>query len=125
MDARAKTSSFKDLIVWQRSIDLVEKVYKITKKFPEEERFGLISQIRRACVSVSSNIAEGNGRRTRKDYIQFLHIALGSLAELETQLVIAKRLSYVENLPYNGVIEELVVVRKILIGLISSLTTHP
>ena len=83
-------NGFKSLIVWQKSMALAELVYVIVKKFPRSESFGLVSQIQRAAVSVPSNIAEGSRRSTRKDYAQFLSVAHGSLAELETQLLLAR-----------------------------------
>jgi four helix bundle protein len=86
--------SFKDLVVWQKAIDLTVDVYKLTAKFPDAERFGLTNQMRRASVSVSSNISEGYGRATKGEYVQFLGHARGSCSELETQLVIAKRLGF-------------------------------
>src|SRR3989338_9012219 len=85
--------SHKDLLVWQKSLDLVENVYLLTEKFPQRELYGLSAQMRRAAVSISSNIAEGRSRGTRKDFTHFLHMAFGSASELETQLMIAKRLS--------------------------------
>ena len=84
--------SHKDLTVWQKSIDLVEKIYRCTERFPRQEIYGLATQMRRAAVSISSNIAEGRSRGTRKDFAHFLHMAFGSTSELETQLVIARRL---------------------------------
>jgi len=83
-----------ELHVWQESMALVEMMYKLTEDFPEVERYGLISQMRRAAVSVPSNIAEGAARGSDAEFIRFLHIARGSLSELETQLLIAQRLSY-------------------------------
>jgi len=88
----AEIRSHKDLTVWQKSIDLVEKIYTCTEQFPQREMYGLAAQMRRAAVSISSNIAEGRSRGTRKDFAHFLHMAFGSSSELETQLVIAKRL---------------------------------
>lgn len=82
--------SFKDLLVWQRSMELVKEVYRITKQFPRSEEFALSSQLRRCAVSITSNIAEGSKRGTQKDFLQFLRITDGSSAELETQLLIAK-----------------------------------
>jgi four helix bundle protein len=81
-----KINSFRDLLIWQKGMEIVKVVYKISQKLPKEELFALTSQIRRSAVSIPSNIAEGRSRSTRKDFAQFLHIALGSLAELETQL---------------------------------------
>lgn len=85
---------YKDLIVWQKAMDLVCLIYEITKAFPKEELYGLTSQIRRAAVSVPSNIAEGQGRKSTAEFRHFLSIARGSLAEVETQLIIAVRLNY-------------------------------
>ena len=87
--------SYRDLIVWQKSIEMVIGVYKITDSFPKEELYGLTSQMRRAAISIPSNIAEGSRRGSRKDYRHFLLIAYGSGSELETQLEIAKRLDFV------------------------------
>jgi four helix bundle protein len=86
--------SHKDLIVWQKSIALVTLVYELTKTFPKDELFGLTSQMRRAAVSIPSNIAEGRNRGTRKDFRQFILVAFGSANELETQLLIAENLGY-------------------------------
>lgn len=87
--------SYKELIVWQKSIKLVKEIYLLTEKFPKTEVFGITSQMRRSAVSIPSNIAEGYGRRSHKEYLQFYAIAYGSSLELETQLVIAKELEIV------------------------------
>jgi len=87
-----KATTFRDLVVWRRTIELGKAVYKTTQTMPNDERYGLTQQMRRAAVSIPSNIAEGNARRSRQDYIRFLVIARGSLAELETQLIIAEEL---------------------------------
>ena len=92
----SKIQRFRDLKVWQKGVELVKEIYKITKNFPKEELYGLSSQMRRASVSIPSNIAEGFRRRYAKEYKQFLRIALGSCAELETQVVIAKELKYID-----------------------------
>ncbi|TSC55341.1 MAG: s23 ribosomal protein [Parcubacteria group bacterium Gr01-1014_18] len=92
-----KVASYKDLIVWQKSMDLVVRIYHLTQSFPQEERFGLISQLRRSAVSIPSNIAEGSRRGTKKDYRSFVLIAYGSGAELETQIEIAKRLDFLKS----------------------------
>jgi four helix bundle protein len=113
--------SHKDLVVWQKGIDLTMVIYKLTSKFPPDERFGLTSQMRRAAVSISSNIAEGRSRGTRKDFTQFLHIALGSISELETQLEMAKRLEYGEKVDYNESVAILEEVSRMLVAMISSL----
>ena len=84
--------SFKQLIVWQKAINLVKEIYKATNHFPNSELYGLVSQMRRSAVSIPSNIAEGKKRKTRKDFVQFLRIADGSASELETQIIISKDL---------------------------------
>jgi four helix bundle protein len=89
--------SYRDLLVWQKGIGLVTKVYEATKRFPREEIYGLTSQMRRCAVSIPSNIAEGHGRSTRKEYLRYLEIGLGSLFELQTQLVIARNLTFLES----------------------------
>ena len=86
----------KDLQAWQNSINLVTDVYKLTESFPKEELYALTNQIRRCAVSVPSNIAEGAGRNSKKEYIQFLYVALGSLSELETQLIISQNLGFIK-----------------------------
>lgn len=90
-----KLDQYKKLIVWQKAMSLVLDIYKITKKFPDDERFAIISQIRRSAVSIPSNIAEGAGRNTKKDFNNFLSHAQGSSCELETQLIISKELEYI------------------------------
>lgn len=85
---------FKELLVWQKSINFVTEIYKETESFPKSEMYGLVSQIKRATVSIASNIAEGNSRRSVPDYVQFLRISRGSCAEVETQLIISKNLGF-------------------------------
>lgn len=89
-----KIHSYKELIVWQKSIELVKLVYELTTLFPKSEQFGIISQIRRAVVSIPSNIAEGYAKRSHKEYLQFYSISYGSTLELETQLIISKELRF-------------------------------
>jgi four helix bundle protein len=89
--------NYRELIVWRKGMDLVESVYRATIGFPREEIYGLTSQIRRAAVSIPSNIAEGQGRGATRDFLYFLSIAQGSLKEVETQVLIAERLAYVAN----------------------------
>lgn len=108
--------SHKKLDVWKESINLTTEVYKLTQKFPDNEQYGLSSQIRRSSVSIPSNIAEGCARQTAKETVQFLHIGLGSIAELETQLIIANELNYVDNL--DELFNKLILVRKLIVGLI-------
>src|SRR6185437_7821701 len=93
--------SYKDLIVWQRSIELVKEIFLLTDSFPKSELYGLTSQMRRAAVSIPSNIAEGYGRNSRKEYNHALAIAYGSALELETQLLIAKELSFIQENSHN------------------------
>ena len=100
-------------------MDFVELIYKITGEFPENEKFGLTSQLRRAAISIPSNLAEGAGRKSTKEFIQFLYIALGSSSEIETQLEIAARLGYFDN-PSDG-LNLLIDIRKLILGLIRSL----
>jgi four helix bundle protein len=99
-----KAKSFKDLIVWQKSYKLVLEIYKLTEQFPKQEMYGLTQQIRRAAVSIPSNILEGYGRQFNKEYKQFLSIAYGSLCELETQYLLSVDLNYVKK---NVAIEDL------------------
>ena len=94
--------SYKELIVWQKSLQFVKLIYKITKVFPKDEQFGLTSQIRRAAVSIPSNIAEGYGRRSHKEYKQFYSIAYGSALEVDTQLVIANEIGYISETEFES-----------------------
>jgi four helix bundle protein len=89
-----KTQNFKDLVVWQKGIALAKAIYQLTGKFPSEEKFGLVSQMRRAAVSIPSNIAEGQARHTTGEFIQFISHAEGSTAELETQLILSIELGF-------------------------------
>jgi len=100
----SKIRNFRDLKVWQKGIDLVKETYRITAGFPKEEQYGLSAQMRRASVSIPSNIAEGFRRRYAKEHKQFLSIALGSCAELETQIVISKELKYIDEIIEQGLI---------------------
>lgn len=114
-------TSYKELVVWQKAMTIAEKIYLLTSNFPPEEKFGLVSQIRRSAVSIPLNIAEGRGRSSRKDFAQFLHIALGSVNELETQLELSMRLSLSSKADYNEIIGLLLEVKKMLFKMISSL----
>lgn len=113
--------SYRDLIVWQKSIELVRKIYLITQIFHKEEMFGLTSQMRRSAVSVPSNIAEGYGRNSTGDYSRFLHISVGSLYELQTQVEISFQLNYMASLPYNETISLCTGIDKILYIIIHKL----
>ena len=116
-----KVLSYKDLVVWQKSMALVTEVYLVSKGFPKEEIFGLMNQTRRAAVSVPSNIAEGHARTSKKEFQYFLSNARGSLAELETQLTIAHQLAYINDKTINLVLDKLWEVGRLLNGLLSSL----
>ncbi len=113
---------YKDLIVWQKAITLVTDVYRATQQFPKEELFGLVSQMRRAAVSIPSNVAEGQARLTQGEFRQFLGHARGSLAELETQLLISQNLGYLPGSP--GLFEQVAEVGRLLNGLLASLETE-
>ena len=110
----------KDLDAWKNSIILVTDIYKITQKFPKDEIYGITSQIRRSAVSIPSNIAEGAGRNHDKEFIQFLYISLGSLSELETQLIISCNLKFINETDYNPISLIIGVIR----GQISSLIRY-
>jgi len=116
-----KSNSYKDLLVWQKSIDLVSDVYRLTEKLPKSEIYGLSSQMQRAAVAIPSNIAEGQRRAYKKEFIQFLHVSYGSGAELETQLEICQRLYNIEKSEYSIIVSNLEVIMKMLNSLISSL----
>ena len=113
--------SYKDLVAWQKSMDLVTAVYRASQGFPKEEIFGLVSQIRRAAVSVPSNIAEGHARTSKKEFQYFLSNARGSLAELETQLTIAHQLAYIDETGINQLLDRLGEVGRIVNGLLAAL----
>lgn len=110
----------KDLIVWQKSMDLVEKIYLYTRQFPNEELYGLTSQIRRASISVPSNIAEGYGRYSDKELVRFLFISLGSASEVETQLIISFRLKFIDEKIFSELNQLNNEIIKMLSGLIRS-----
>jgi four helix bundle protein len=113
----AKVNGFMDLIGWQKSMDLVEEVYRVSASFTADERFGLTAQVRRAAVSIPSNVAEGYGRSTKADYIRFIDIAKGSANEVETQLRIAQRLRFVKVQNSERALAMAVEVQRILRGL--------
>lgn len=106
--------NFKELRIWQKSVDLVALIYKVTKRFPDEEKFGLTNQMRRCAVSIPSNIAEGHMRTTNKVFKQFISIARGSCAELETQSLIANRLGFITQQQYQELDEKITEVAKML-----------
>ena len=110
-------SHYRDLVVWQRAMGLVERIYQISADFGVDERFGLMAQLRRAAVSVPSNIAEGNARRSALDYARFVSMALGSVAEIETQLEIAARLGLLARDKANELVSECAEIGKMLLAL--------
>lgn len=116
-----KTRSFTELNAWQEGHKLVLMTYKLTRKFPKEELFCLTSQIRRCVVSVTSNIAEGFNRSSLKEKIQFYSISLGSVSELQNQILIAKDLEYVSKMEFSEIADQSIIVHKLINGLIKSL----
>ena len=122
--SKGHIKSYKDLLIWQKGIALVKEVYLLTKAFPKSERFTLIDQIHRAVISVPSNIAEGQARRYSKEFQQFLYVSLGSLAELDTQLTIAKELGYLSDENLNEIDARIVELKKMIWGILSKLTTN-
>ena len=104
----SKIQSYKDLLIWQKGIEITEKVYLLTKSFPSDEIYSLTNQIKRATVSIPSNIAEGFGRNSTKSYVNFLKISRGSLYELETQLIIAEKQKFISDLDLLQSINELI-----------------
>ncbi|WP_313252524.1 four helix bundle protein [Empedobacter sp.] len=108
----------KDLDVWKLSIEFVTEIYNLTKYFPKEEQFGLTNQIRRASVSIPSNIAEGAGRRSDKEFLQFLYISMGSIKEIDTQLLISLNLNYLTKSEYEILLTKLDQISKMISGLI-------
>src|ERR1043166_5162909 len=120
-----KTQSYKDLVVWQKGIALAKLIYTITAKFPAEEKFGLVSQMRRAAVSIPSNIAEGQARHTTGEFIQFISHAEGSTAELETQLILSIELGFTAKEKAKGEFILLDDIRRMLNGLRRKLSAAP
>jgi four helix bundle protein len=119
--AETKIQNYRDLTVWKRGIGLVKEVYRVTRSFPDAEKFGLISQMQRCAVSIPSNIAEGQGRGHSGDFCRFLNMALGSAAELDTQIEIACQLGYLSPNDYAKLTTELTEIRKMTYGLINRL----
>jgi len=117
-----RVKNYQELIAWQKAMDLVEAVYRASRNFPREETYALTNQIRRAAVSVPSNIAEGQGRRTTADFLRHLSIAYGSLREVETQILIAARLGYATKEMTSGVMNLAGEVGRLLNGLMASLS---
>jgi four helix bundle protein len=120
-----RVASHRDLLVWQKAMDLVTACYRITAGFPKTEQYGLTSQLQRAAVSVPANIAEGKGRATTGAYLQHLSIAAGSLAELDTHLGVAQRLAYINEAQLTAITAQLEEVGRMLTGLRKSLESGP
>lgn len=123
MENKGDISSFRDLKIWQNGLTIVKEIYLLTSKLPKEEIFGLTSQMRRAAVSIPSNIAEGRARSTKKDFCQFLHIAKGSLSELETQVIITHELF--QNLEIEKILECIHEEQRMISGLLRNLKSTP
>jgi len=121
VDSKDKIRNFKDLKIWQKGIELAKEVYHITSSFPSSEKYGIVSQMRRAAVSIPSNIAEGFMRRHNKEYKQFLYIALGSLAELETQIILSEQLRFLKNGQSKNICANIDELNKMTMGLIKCL----
>ncbi len=114
-------TNYRDLQVWRKALDWAEAIYRATSRWPRDERFGLISQVRRSALSVASNIAEGAARRTTGEFLQFVGIAQGSLAEAETQLLLAQRLGYLAKGDASALLGAGAEISRMLAGLASSL----
>ena len=121
MSRSSSIESYRDLQVWQRGVDLTERIYQATQPFPPDERFGLVAQLRRAAVSIPSNIAEGWERMSTAEFIRFLSIAHGSLTEVETQIIVSRRLGFIDESVKRRILDETTVERKMLRALIRSL----
>ena len=110
-------NNFRELIVWQKSVDLVVRIYEVTRTFPDSEKFNLVSQMQRCGTSIPSNIAEGCGRNSTASFKQFLTISLGSAYELETQLVVSKKLNYLTEEKYSQLVKDITEVQRMIFGL--------
>ena len=118
---KSKMVTHKDLDIWKMSMELVQVIYKLTENFPKNEQFGLTSQLRRAAISIPSNIAEGSARNGNKEFIQFCYISLGSLSELETQIIIASNLNFIQKIQSNEILNNIELIRKKLLNFIKYL----
>jgi four helix bundle protein len=116
-----KVRSYQDLVAWQKAMELVTEIYRVSQKFPKEEVFGLTSQIRRAAVSIPSNIAEGRGKFSKGDFQYFLGHARGSLSEVETHILIARNLNYLTNTEIDHIMELAAEVGRLLNGLLAAI----
>jgi four helix bundle protein len=114
----------KDLDVWNKAVNFVTEIYNVTKDFPKEELYGLTNQVRRSAVSIPSNIAEGAGRNSNKEFAYFLSVALGSIAETDTQLLICKNLNYLNENQHTKLEDDLTNIRKMTLGLKKHINEH-
>jgi four helix bundle protein len=120
----SKPRHYKDLLIWQRGMGLAKLIYRLTANFPSEERYGLTSQLRRAAVSIPSNIAEGQTRQGTKEFVQFLSHAQGSLAELETQLLLSIELDFAQKSDVDHLLQEIDEMQKMIVGLKRKLSSY-
>jgi len=120
---RTRIRSYRDLKVWQKSMDLTVRTYEVTRRFPSEEKYGLVSQMRRAAASVPANIAEGQAKRSTKEYIQMLGIARGSLAELETFVTLSERLGLIRSETSESLLEDCAEINRMMNGLMRALSS--
>ncbi len=116
-----KINSFRDLIVWQKGVELVVRVYELTRSFPDNEKYGLVKQMRRAAVSIPSNISEGHGRRARVDYQRFLKMSIGSCNELETQVEVSYRLEFLNIMEYEQIRDDIDEISRMLMAIVKKL----
>lgn len=114
-------STFRDLLIWQKSMEYVTDIYATTKKFPDEEKFGLVSQLRRSAVSIPSNISEGYGRNSSNEFARFLNIAMGSLFEVQTQIGIAQNLRFIDSKNFEKLYEQSREIERMMSSFIKSL----
>ncbi|MCY4079490.1 MAG: four helix bundle protein [Caldilineaceae bacterium] len=121
---RTRIRSYRELKIWQRSMDLTVQTYELTRRFPSEEKYGLSSQMRRAAASVPANIAEGQARRSKKEFLQMLSIARGSLAELETFVTLSERLGLIRRETSNSLLEDCAEIDRMMNGLMRSLANR-
>ena len=117
-------SNFRNLLIWQKSMVLVTKIYTVTNNFPKEEVFGLTSQIKRSAISIPSNIAEGLGRESSKEFLRFLKISIGSLFELQTQLEIAKNIIYLDEETFNNLYEDTRELERMIVSFTNKIKTN-
>jgi four helix bundle protein len=121
VSVQAKINSYRDLLVWQKGMELVKVIYSVSRTFPGDEKFGLTSQLRRSCISVPSNIAEGQARKSTQEFIHFLSIAKGSLAEVDTQVLLAFEFNYLNQDEYDEIANHIDELQRMLFRLMEKL----